>query len=131
MSLIDEHEEVLATSLENDDLFGVPITFIANDDSEFTLYGQANIISRHIAIDTGYQVTAERSNVTVRMSSLRTQLSFTDTEDLRVKLKDFRIRTSPQPSKIPEVTQVIEGGIFPDSHLGIVTVFLKDVEVVI
>jgi tricorn protease-like protein len=130
MSLIDEHEEVLATSLEDTDLFGVPIVFTSNDElTTFTLDGQVNRISRHMGVDLGYDITTKRQNISVRMSSLRSQLTFTDIEDLRVKLANYKITTSPQPSKVPDKDFLIEpGSIFPDAHLGIITIFLQELE---
>ncbi|MCK5606231.1 hypothetical protein KAR91_30305 [Candidatus Pacearchaeota archaeon] len=129
MSLLTDHEAILEITLEDTELFGVPIEFKSPDDSTFSLNGQVNIISRHISVDTGSDIVSERSNITVRLSSLQTALGITNVDVIKTGLKKYRITTSPQPGTVPDEEFVIEdGGVFPDSHLGIVTIFLTKLE---
>jgi hypothetical protein len=129
MSLLTDHEAILETTLEDTELFGVPIEFKAPNDSTFSLNGQVNIISRHISVDTGSDVVSERSNVTVRLSSLQTELGITDVDAIRTELKKYIVTTSPQPGTVPDEEFLIEDGApFPDSHLGIITIFLTKME---
>lgn len=131
MSLILDHEENLALSLEDPDFFGVPITLIDTNDTEYEFTGQANNISRHFALDAGAgdEVAGERSNVTIRLSTFLTKTNV-DIEDIKIELENWKVKVSPQPTLQDEKTFLIEqGGIFPDRHLGIITIFLTEVDI--
>ncbi len=129
MSLVDDHESNLATILEDNNLFGVDITLIDTNDVEYEFKGQVNIISRPWTVDTGADVSGERSNITIRLSTFLTETSVT-IDDIKTDLIDWKVRTSPQPGKQPEKTYIIEeGGVYPDHHLGIITIFLTEVTI--
>jgi hypothetical protein len=129
MSLITDHESNLATILENENFFGVGITLIDTNDVEYEFKGQVNIISRPWTLDTGANVSGERSNVTIRLSTFLTETSV-NIDDIKTDLINWKVRTSPQPGLQPEKTYIIgEGGVFPDHHLGIITIFLTEVTI--
>lgn len=131
MSLLLDHEENLSLSLEDPDKFGVAIKLIDTNDVEYEFYGQANNISRHFALDAGAgdEVAGEKSNVTIRLKTFLT-LTTVDIEDIKTELENWKVQVSFQPTLQTEKTFLIEqGGIFPDRHLGIITIFLTEVDI--
>ena len=129
MSLIDLHEEILSNSLENPEFFGVPIKLIrTNDMTEFELFGSVNVISRHISVETNAEMSGKRSNCTIRLSTFLT-LTGILLADVKSEILGWIVETSPRPSKQAVKRYMIEdGGVFPDEHLGTITIFLVEVD---
>lgn len=129
MSLIDDHESNLAISLEDLEKFGVPIILIDTNDVEYEFTGQSNIISRHFSVDTGADVVGSRANITIRLSTFLTKTNI-DIEEINTEIQNWKVQVSPQPNLQDKKTFIIEeGGVFPDRHLGIITIFLTEVEI--
>ena len=70
MSLIERSEAFLATSLENADFFGWPVTVTNPLEQSQTLNGQVRHINMLIDMDTGLDVQQEQASVTLRLSSM-------------------------------------------------------------
>lgn len=124
------HETNLSIILEDESKFGVPIILIDKNDIEYELTGQCNIISRSWDVDAGSDISGERSNITIRLSTFLTKTNI-DIDDIKTELINWKIKTTPQPEKQQEKIYIIEeGGIFPDFHLGVITFFLTEIEII-
>ena len=51
-------------------------------------------------------------------------------EEINTEIQNWKVKVSPQPNLQNEKKFIIEeGGVFPDRHLGIITIFLTEVEI--
>lgn len=124
MSLISAHEEFLATSLENTDYFGVPITFTSPDGLiSFSVNGQVNVIGRDADAFPGEEQLTGRANCSVRLSTLEAQLDF--------PVRGWKAAMSPQPDTQSSVDYLLQNDGYIDRHLGFVTFYLDELEVII
>jgi len=129
MSLIDLHEQFLKNSLEDEDKFGVKIKLIRPSDmEEFELSGSVNIVSRHISVETNAEISGARASCTIRLSSFVAKTGIA-VHDVKSQLVNWLVETSPRPSLQANKRYMIEdGGVFPDEHIGSITIFLVEVE---
>jgi hypothetical protein len=123
MSLLDEHEEHLATSLEDPDYWGVSIKFTSQDTlTTFTINGQVNQIGKTAELFPSDDISSSRMNCTVRLSTILAQ-----TEK---PVRFWTVETTPKPGIIAIETFNIEEDGFEDKHLGVITYNLTQIEIV-
>ena len=121
MSLLVDHEEHLATSLEDSAYWGVPIKFTSPDNQiEFTINGQVNKISRMAELYPSDDVAIGRVNCTVRLSTVLAQLG--------QPTRNWKAETTPQPGIVPIGLFLIEESGFNDDQLGVITYTLTEIE---
>lgn len=70
MGLIDDLESFLATSLEDPDFFGWPVTITNLLGESQDIYGQARHINLVIDMETGVDIQTEQASVVLRLSSI-------------------------------------------------------------
>jgi len=120
MSLLDAHEEHLATSLEDSDYFGVPITFTSGDAvTTYVLHGQVNQIARMAELFPSDDIATGRLNCSVRLSTVLAQTIAPD--------RGWLVDTTPKPGIIPVSRFLIEDAGFEDKHLGVITYNLTEI----
>jgi hypothetical protein len=129
MSLLDAHRENARRNIADSTKFGVAITLKhSNGVDTYEFKGQFNSISRHYEIDTGAGISGERANVTIMLDEVIEKTGI-PADELRDTLKKWKVYGTPKPTEQLAKDYVIEtGGVFPDYQLGVVNIFLTEIE---
>jgi hypothetical protein len=134
MSILDEHEEHLAISLESTDTFGVPLVFTSPDGlTTYNLTGQLNIISKHSdTLDLMGEVTMVRANCTVRSSSMASAAGYPGDVNWADKIPaaGWKVDATKTAMGVAVKFLIEKGSLFPDDHLGTTTYFLAGLEII-